>query len=207
NCVGNLTKLTLLVSQLLFGLLQIVDVGGYSVPPDDLACLVMQRLATKKKPTIHSIMAAKTRLIITGFTRGQQRPPCIHGPRQVFRMKRSLPSPSARLFRGQTRIVLPTFVRKLVGSVGQIAVGLRGDRVDNLAKPCLRQPRLCQGFLQVLSCSALPGPLGDVFFFRFGSAHRFLQGSLRFLLLSPSSLLAASQLFGQYFRAASRAFE
>jgi len=51
---------------------------------------------------------------------------------------------------------LPTFVRKLVGSVGQIAVGLRGDRVDNLAKPCLRQPRLCQDFLQLLSCSPCP---------------------------------------------------
>src|ERR1700733_15095898 len=107
-------------------------------------------------------MAPETRLNLTRFARGQQHAPFLHYPRQVLGMIGPPPPPTAALFRGQTRIFLPTLVRALVCSVGQIAVGLSRNGIDNLAKPCRRWPRLCQSFRQFISCCALPGTLGDV---------------------------------------------
>ena len=57
-------------------------------------------------------------------------------------MNRGLPSPAVRLFRGDTRVVMPSFVQKFVGTIRQVAPSERGDRVDDPSEMCLRFPRL-----------------------------------------------------------------
>src|SRR5215469_2897787 len=50
-------------------------------------------------------------------------------------MKRSLPTPALRFFRGQARILVPCFVEELVRAVGPVAPSQRGDRIKDVAKP------------------------------------------------------------------------
>src|SRR5271154_5231217 len=60
NGVGDPAQFAILFSQLLFNLLQGVDVGLSSVPPDDFASLIQQGLDAHKKPAKYPVMAANT---------------------------------------------------------------------------------------------------------------------------------------------------
>ena len=57
-------------------------------------------------------------------------------------MNRGLPSPAVRLFRGETRVVMPSFIQEFVGTIRQVAPGEGGDRVDDPSELSLRFPRL-----------------------------------------------------------------
>src|SRR5258708_24750525 len=87
----------------------------------------------------------------------------FHEPRQVFRVKRSLPSPPAAFCRGKPRIFLPAPVGKLIPTVVQNAISLRGNCVDDLPEPGLvlldLVKRLSERFLRPL---AFNGDAGDM---------------------------------------------
>ena len=52
NCIGDPPKLALIVSQLLFRLLEILDIGIRPVPIHDRACHVPQWLILEQEPSI-----------------------------------------------------------------------------------------------------------------------------------------------------------
>src|SRR5580765_2115716 len=66
--VGNSTKFTFIFPQLLFCLFESIDICACSVPPDELAGLVAERLNANEKPTKDTVVAAKTCLDLAGFT-------------------------------------------------------------------------------------------------------------------------------------------
>src|SRR5258708_34121505 len=94
----------------------------------------------------------------------------FHEPRQVFRVKRSLPSPPAAFCRGKPRIFLPAPVGKLIPTVGQNAISLRGNCVDDLPKPGLRRLEfaklLSERFLRPLASNGDAGDMPGSFYER-----------------------------------------
>src|SRR5262245_253359 len=60
-------------------------------------------------------------------------------------MKRGLPAPTVRLLRRETRIFMPTFVKELVRTIGQIAPRERGNGINHLSKFGFRLLDLLKG--------------------------------------------------------------
>jgi hypothetical protein len=61
-------------------------------------------------------------------------------------MECNLPAPTMRLFGTKPRIVMPSFVEKLVRTIRQVAPGKCGDRIYYLSKFCFRIRYLIQRF-------------------------------------------------------------
>jgi len=66
--VGNPAKLAFTFAQLLFRLLENFNVSACSIPSDDLAAFIAERLDTNQKPSIDRIPPAKTGLDLTWFS-------------------------------------------------------------------------------------------------------------------------------------------
>src|SRR5262249_41497531 len=70
-------------------------------------------------------------------------------------MKRGLPAPTMRLLRRETRIFMPTFVKKLVRTIREIAPRERGNGINHLPKFGFRLLDLLkgisEGFLRLLA--------------------------------------------------------
>src|SRR5262245_39846675 len=68
NRIDNGGKIALACPQSLFSLFAVLDICACTVPFDDLARFVAERLGTNEKPAINPIMATKTRLDLIWFT-------------------------------------------------------------------------------------------------------------------------------------------
>src|SRR6266849_3357852 len=66
--IYELAKLPLILPQLFFCLLAVLDIRAGSVPPDTFAVFVAERLDANKKPPIDAIAATKTRLDLAWFS-------------------------------------------------------------------------------------------------------------------------------------------
>src|ERR1700676_3536052 len=78
-------------------------------------------------------------------------------------MNRDLPSPAMRFLRRQTRVVVPSLVKELVGAIRKSAPGERRDRVDGLPKGRFRLPNLVNGpFEGLLGSLTLNRDPGDI---------------------------------------------
>ena len=69
--VRNPAQLSFIFTKFLFSLLQTFDVGTCSIPSNDPAPFIAQWLDANQKPTKDSVMAAKTRFNLAGFSRDQ----------------------------------------------------------------------------------------------------------------------------------------
>src|SRR5258706_2289933 len=72
NCIGDPTKLALIFAQLLFRLLEILDVSACPVPSDDIACLVAEGLSAKQEPAVFSVVAPHTPFDFARLSRSQE---------------------------------------------------------------------------------------------------------------------------------------
>src|SRR5882672_7813053 len=70
--IHELAKIPLILPKLFFRLPAVLYIRAGSVPPDKFAAFVAERLDANKKPPIDAIVAAKTRLDLARFSRGQQ---------------------------------------------------------------------------------------------------------------------------------------
>jgi hypothetical protein len=62
-------------------------------------------------------------------------------------MNRDLPSPAMGLLRGETRVIVPSLVKELAGTIRKIAPREDWDLVDDLTERRLRASRLVEHFL------------------------------------------------------------
>jgi hypothetical protein len=76
--IGNPAKLALVLPQPLFRPLQVLNIRIRSVPSDDIASLVTQRLTPEQEPTICSIVAPQACFDLTWLTRSEEYPPPVH---------------------------------------------------------------------------------------------------------------------------------
>ena|ERR1700723_1588750 len=67
DCVDDQAKFPLSGLQSNFSLLTIVDVSACSVPSNDLARIIAERLSTNEKPSINSVISTDTRLDLATF--------------------------------------------------------------------------------------------------------------------------------------------
>jgi hypothetical protein len=63
-------------------------------------------------------------------------------------MNRDFPSRAACLFPGNARVVMPSLVQELNGTIRKTGPRERGDRVDDLSERRLRLPRLVEHLLK-----------------------------------------------------------
>jgi hypothetical protein len=122
------------VPQLLFGALEVLNIGNRSVPSDDIAALVAQRLAPEKEPAISSIVASHACFDLTLLTRSQECPPLGHRLLQVFGMNGDFPSPAVSLLGGEARIFMPSLVEELDRAIRETAPCERRDGIDHHPK-------------------------------------------------------------------------
>src|SRR5215813_665816 len=66
--IYELAKLPPILSELVFSLLAIINVGACTVPPDDLAGFIAKWLGANEKPAVGSVMPAKTSLYFACFS-------------------------------------------------------------------------------------------------------------------------------------------
>src|SRR6185436_5248332 len=124
--VGNPPKFPFLLPQLLFHLPEVVNIRIGSIPSDNLAGLALQGFDSDEEPAVGSIVAAETRFHFASFSRSYQRPPLVLPLRQIFGMNYDFTPHALYFFGRETRVVAPSLVNKLVGTIWQIAPGKRG---------------------------------------------------------------------------------
>ena len=131
NGVGDSAKLFLVLPQRDLSPLQVIDVGVRSIPSDDVAQLVTQRLESEQEPPILPVVASHTGFDLTRLPRRLEGGPRLHQRVEVIGLEGGSPSPAGGLLWGKTRIVIPSLVVELVGTVWKIAPSQHGDRVND----------------------------------------------------------------------------
>src|SRR5262249_44687823 len=116
-------ELLLVLPELLFGPLAVLDVCAGAAPPHEGAPLVVLRLGTYQEPAIDAVVPAEPRLYLARFAGRQELPPLFHQRREIVRMERLLPSPTVGLFGRETRVVVPSLVQELVRPVRRTVPG------------------------------------------------------------------------------------
>src|SRR6266851_3310576 len=77
-CIGNSAKLALVLPQLLFGPLEVLNIRIRSVPSDDNALLITPRFAPEQEPTIFPMVAPQACFELPRLTRSEECPPLLH---------------------------------------------------------------------------------------------------------------------------------
>ena len=131
NGVGDSAKLFLVLPQRDLSPLQVIDVGVRSIPSDDVAQFVTQRLESEQEPPILPVVASHTGFDLTRLPRRLEGGPRLHQRVEVIGLEGGSPSPAGGLLWGKTRIVIPSLVVELVGTVWKIAPSQHGDRVND----------------------------------------------------------------------------
>ena len=99
NRIGHASKLFLILTELNFSALKVLNVSIRSIPVDNVARFVAQWLSPKQKPAIHSVESTQPSLDFARLARGQKSEPLICYFLQVLRVNGILPSPAANRFR------------------------------------------------------------------------------------------------------------
>jgi hypothetical protein len=76
--IGYPANLALILPQFLFGPFEVLNIRVRSVPSDDSALIITQRLAPEQEPTIFSVVASQTPFELTRLPRGQECLPLVH---------------------------------------------------------------------------------------------------------------------------------
>src|SRR6266849_10544638 len=108
NSISHVPKLFLILTELSFSALQVLNVSIRSIPVDNVARLVAQWFSPKQEPSIYSVESTQPSLDFARLARGQKSEPLICYFLQVLRVYGILPSPALRRFRGQPGIVVPS---------------------------------------------------------------------------------------------------
>src|ERR1700720_1418809 len=95
NGISHAPKLFLILTEFSFSALQVIDVSIRSIPVDNVARFIAQRLSPKQEPSIHSVKSTQPTLDFAGLASGQISAPFICYFLQVFRVNGILPSPAA----------------------------------------------------------------------------------------------------------------
>src|ERR1700730_11340829 len=96
NSIGHASKLFLILTELSFSALKVIDVSIRSIPVNNVARFVAQRLSPKQEPSIHPVEPAQPSLDFARRARGQKSEPLIRYFLQVLRVNGVLPSPAAK---------------------------------------------------------------------------------------------------------------
>src|ERR1700751_5774662 len=95
NSIGHAPKLFLILTELSFGALEVINVSIRSIPVDNVARFVAQRLSPKQEPSIHSVKSTQPTLDFTRLASGQESEPLICYVLQILWVNGVLPSPAA----------------------------------------------------------------------------------------------------------------
>src|SRR5216684_4164015 len=137
NSIGHASKLFLILTELSFSALQVLNVSIRSIPVENVARFVAQWLSPKQKPSIRSVESTQPAFDLTRLARRQKSAPFIGDFLQVFRMNGILPSPAAYRFMGQPGIVVPSPIPKFSCTIRRTTPHKSRDRVNDLAEPTL----------------------------------------------------------------------
>ena len=99
NRIRHASKLSLILTELSFSALQVLNVSIRSIPVDNVARFVAQWLSPKQEPSIHSVESTQPSLDFARLARGQKSEPLICYFLQVLRVNGILPSPAANHFK------------------------------------------------------------------------------------------------------------
>src|ERR1700730_13528533 len=99
NRIGHAPKFFFILTELSFGALKVIDVSIRSIPVDNVARFVAQRLSPKQEPSIHSVKPTQPTLDFARVASGQKSEPFICYFLQVFRVNCILPSPASNHFK------------------------------------------------------------------------------------------------------------
>src|SRR5580704_12455004 len=113
NGIDNLAKCQFIRANCIFRLLSLLNVNVYSIPFDDIARFIEQRISSNKKPSIDSVEAAMSRFRLSPLARSQTHLPPLRKTVAVVGMNRSCPAPSLRLLCGHTRVVKPALIQEV----------------------------------------------------------------------------------------------
>src|SRR5262245_32536714 len=116
------------------GAFEVIDVGTGSIPTDDVADLVAQRLDSDQEPSMDAVEAPQTTFDLARVTGCDERTPPLDHRGKVVGMDGDLPAPSGGLLLGQARVVLPSLVDEFVGTVRECAEREHRNRVDDPAQ-------------------------------------------------------------------------
>jgi hypothetical protein len=92
--IYQLPKLLFVLTELCLSALQVIDVSVRSIPVDNVARFVAQRLSPKQEPSIHSVEPAQPSLNLTRLARREKSEPLICYFLQVLRVNGLPPSPA-----------------------------------------------------------------------------------------------------------------
>src|SRR6202011_1047472 len=132
--IGHAPKLFLILSELSFSALEVLNVSIRSIPIDNVARFVAQGLSPKQEPSINSVESTQPSLDFAHLARGQKSAPLICYFLQVLWVNGILPPPAASHFKRQARIFVPSPVPKYSRTIRQAAPSECRYRVDDLAK-------------------------------------------------------------------------
>src|SRR5262249_19638028 len=97
--------------------LAILDVHTSSVPLEDVARFIPQRIATNQEPSICSVESANASFRVNRPARSQTQLPLLNKFLAVVGMNRFRPPPALRLFRSHAGVIQPYLVEEVAVAV------------------------------------------------------------------------------------------
>src|SRR5712692_11936537 len=164
--VDDAPQLPLVLPQLRFGLLEVFDIGVGSVPPDDIASFIAQRLDPDEEPTILTVVTPMSYFELTRLpcrknlmqalghrARGIVGMICGFGKVVSGRCSPRLALPTAiHFFPRETGVLMPALIEVGDAAIRAKAPRLGGDRVEDRLQTVFRVLRFDDRFLESRPC-------------------------------------------------------
>src|SRR5262245_21365762 len=115
-------------------LFAILNVYTGSVPFEDVARFIPQRIGANQEPSIGTVETANPRFGVDRGARSQRRLPLLDKFLAVIRMNRFCPPPTLSLFRGHPRVFEPHLIEEVAVAVRTSSPRCRGNRIDDGGK-------------------------------------------------------------------------
>src|SRR5215469_1825510 len=121
----------------------VLDVYTGSVPFENVARFIRQRIGANKEPAIRSVETANPSFRVNRGARSQTRLPLLDKFLAIIGMDRFRPPPALRFFGNHARIIEPYLIDEVAIAIRTSCPCCRGDRIDDGGKIALgRLPRL-----------------------------------------------------------------
>src|SRR5262249_32115312 len=133
-----------------------------SVPFEDVAGFIPQRIGTNQEPSIGTVETANPRFRVDRDARSQARLPLLDKSLTIVRMNRFRPPPALRLFRGHPRVIEPHLIEEVAVAVRTSSPCRRGNRIDNAGKITLACPHSLFSLFAIINISACAVPPHDL---------------------------------------------
>lgn len=108
----------------------IFDVGRRPIPPDNFAGFVAERFDPEQERTKDAVRTPQPYFALLRIISPAERLPFLHQNGEILGMNRGLPSPTVRLIRGETRVVMPSLINEIYATVRMTRPCQRGNSVD-----------------------------------------------------------------------------